>query len=82
MGWQWVSGCGTDAAPYFRIFNPLLQEKKFDPENLYTKKWLKNFDSYSEEGKYDLLENENTMRPIIDLGKSRNIALESFSNIK
>jgi deoxyribodipyrimidine photo-lyase len=82
MGWQWVSGCGTDAAPYFRIFNPLLQEKKFDPENLYTKKWLKNFDSYSEEGKYDLLENENTMRPIIDLGKSRNIALERFSNIK
>jgi deoxyribodipyrimidine photolyase len=60
----------------------LLQEKKFDPENLYTKKWLKNFDSYSEEGKYDLLENENTMRPIIDLGKSRNIALERFSNIK
>ena len=33
MGWQWVSGCGTDAAPYFRIFNPILQAEKFDPDN-------------------------------------------------
>lgn len=37
--WQWVAGCGTDAAPYFRIFNPILQSKKFDPDGDYIKHW-------------------------------------------
>ena len=40
MGWQWVSGTGIDAAPYFRIFNPTLQGEKFDTEGGYIKKWL------------------------------------------
>jgi deoxyribodipyrimidine photo-lyase len=40
LGWQWVGGCGADAAPYFRIFNPTLQGQKFDPEGNYVKKWL------------------------------------------
>ena len=39
-GWQWVAGCGADAAPYFRIFNPILQGEKFDKEGEYVKKWL------------------------------------------
>ncbi len=39
-GWQWVAGCGADAAPYFRIFNPILQGEKFDKEGAYVKKWL------------------------------------------
>ena len=82
MGWQWVSGCGTDAAPYFRIFNPLLQEKKFDPDSIYTKKWLKNFNLYSNGDEKDLLSNNNLIKPIVDLGASRNIALERFSKIK
>jgi deoxyribodipyrimidine photo-lyase len=38
--WQWVAGCGADAAPYFRIFNPTTQAQKFDPEGLYVKKWV------------------------------------------
>lgn len=38
--WQWVAGCGADAAPYFRIFNPSLQSQKFDPEGQYIKKWV------------------------------------------
>lgn len=38
--WQWVAGCGTDAAPYFRIFNPESQQKKFDPDYDYVKKWV------------------------------------------
>ena len=45
-GWQWVAGCGADAAPYFRIFNPILQGEKFDKEGVYVRKWvpeLKNF---------------------------------------
>ncbi|MCC6463533.1 MAG: deoxyribodipyrimidine photo-lyase [Saprospiraceae bacterium] len=39
-GWQWAAGCGTDAAPYFRIFNPAEQTKKFDPEHQYIRRWV------------------------------------------
>jgi deoxyribodipyrimidine photo-lyase len=39
-GWQWTAGTGTDAAPYFRIFNPILQSKKFDPQGHYIRHWL------------------------------------------
>jgi deoxyribodipyrimidine photo-lyase len=39
-GWQWTAGTGTDAAPYFRIFNPLLQSRKFDPNGDYIRKWI------------------------------------------
>lgn len=38
--WQWVAGCGADAAPYFRVFNPVLQGKKFDPEGVYIKRYV------------------------------------------
>ncbi len=40
MGWQWVAGCGPDAAPYFRIFNPQTQREKFDPGEVYLRRWL------------------------------------------
>lgn len=40
LGWQWVAGCGADAAPYFRIFNPVLQGEKFDPQGHYVKRWV------------------------------------------
>ncbi|MES2559152.1 MAG: deoxyribodipyrimidine photo-lyase [Bacteroidota bacterium] len=39
-GWQWAAGCGTDAAPYFRVFNPTLQAEKFDKEGMYVRKWV------------------------------------------
>ena len=42
--WQWVAGCGVDAAPYFRIFNPEEQQKKFDKEFQFIKKWIPNYD--------------------------------------
>jgi deoxyribodipyrimidine photo-lyase len=42
-GWQWAAGCGCDAAPYFRIFNPSLQQKKFDPDGTYIKRWLPDY---------------------------------------
>jgi deoxyribodipyrimidine photo-lyase len=42
-GWQWAAGCGTDAAPYFRIFNPESQLKKFDPKCRYVQKWVPEF---------------------------------------
>lgn len=40
LGWQWVAGCGADAAPYFRIFNPVTQGEKFDPEGKYVRQWV------------------------------------------
>ncbi len=39
-GWQWVAGTGTDAAPYFRIFNPTTQGQKFDPDGVYVRRWV------------------------------------------
>ena len=39
-GWQWAAGCGTDAAPYFRVFNPVLQSKRYDPEGLYIRRFV------------------------------------------
>lgn len=44
-GWQWIAGTGTDAAPYFRIFNPILQGKKFDPEGAYIRQWIPELES-------------------------------------
>lgn len=40
LGWQWAAGCGADAAPYFRIFNPTLQGKKFDHDGEYVRRWI------------------------------------------
>jgi len=40
MGWQWVAGCGVDAAPYYRLFNPVVQSQKFDAEGVYLRNWL------------------------------------------
>jgi deoxyribodipyrimidine photo-lyase len=40
LGWQWTTGCGADAAPYFRVFNPVLQGRKFDPDGLYVRRWV------------------------------------------
>ncbi|MBE0564544.1 MAG: FAD-binding domain-containing protein, partial [Krumholzibacteria bacterium] len=40
MGWQWTAGCGADAAPFFRVFNPTLQGRKFDPDGAYVRRWV------------------------------------------
>lgn len=91
FGWQWIAGCGLDAAPYFRIFNPITQSEKFDPSGRYIKKFvpeLKNLDK-----KYIhtpwlapplLLQAANITLgktyplPIVDHSKMRNKALEAF----
>jgi deoxyribodipyrimidine photo-lyase len=46
-GWQWASGSGCDAAPYFRVFNPRLQTEKFDKQLQYIRKWIPELDSLS-----------------------------------
>ena len=45
-GWQWAAGCGCDAAPYFRVFNPYLQTEKFDKEGTYIRKWVPELDAF------------------------------------
>jgi deoxyribodipyrimidine photo-lyase len=79
MNWQWVAGCGTDAAPYFRIFNPMLQAEKFDPQGIYRKKWLPCLSHLSPK---DLQEPWGKVPlyplPIIDLNVSRRKALALF----
>jgi deoxyribodipyrimidine photo-lyase len=40
LGWQWTAGCGADAAPYFRVFAPVLQGRKFDPDGAYVRRWV------------------------------------------
>ncbi|MDB5135450.1 MAG: deoxyribodipyrimidine photo-lyase [Mucilaginibacter sp.] len=66
-GWQWAAGSGTDAAPYFRIFNPGSQLKKFDPELAYIKKWVPEYADFS---KYP--------KPIIDHAFARERCLKAF----
>ena len=66
-GWQWAAGSGTDAAPYFRIFNPDAQLKKFDPELKYIKKWVPEYADFS---KYP--------KPIVDHAFARERCLKTF----
>lgn len=65
-GWQWAAGCGTDAAPYFRIFSPDAQQKRFDPQFIYIKKWIPELDTPD----YPL--------PIVDHKMARARCLEVF----
>ncbi|GAA1221680.1 deoxyribodipyrimidine photo-lyase [Rhodoglobus aureus] len=68
--WQWVAGSGADAAPYFRVFNPGLQQKKFDPTGEYVARWI------PELGTADYPD------PIVDLAETRREALEAYSAVK
>lgn len=66
-GWQWASGSGCDAAPYFRVFNPALQTEKFDPKAEYIRKWVPEF---SDPWKYG--------KPIVEHSFARNRAIETY----
>ncbi len=65
-GWQWAAGCGTDAAPYFRIFNPTSQMDKFDKERKYIKKWVKEWGT------------ETYPEPIVDHKMARERCLKTY----
>lgn len=64
--WQWVAGCGADAVPYFRIFNPTLQAQKFDPKGDYVRKWIPEIGT------------DNYPEPVVDHAASRKLALEMY----
>lgn len=64
--WQWAAGTGCDAAPYFRIFNPAAQQKKFDPENEYVRRWVPEFDK------------STYPQPIVEHNFARERAIEAY----
>ena len=89
--WQWVAGCGADAAPYFRIFNPVTQGKKFDPDGAYVRRFVPELadlpDKYIQ-NPFDappaVLESagvrlgDNYPEPVVDLKQSRQAALDAY----
>jgi deoxyribodipyrimidine photo-lyase len=93
--WQWVAGCGVDAAPYFRIFNPVTQGQKFDSTGKYTRAFVPELDRMPDrflfnpwEAPPDVLRSagvilgETYPHPVVDLKVSREQALEAYAQIK
>ncbi|WP_404611901.1 cryptochrome/photolyase family protein [Rhodanobacter hydrolyticus] len=84
LGWQWVAGCGADAAPYFRVFNPHTQAAKFDPEAAYLKRWLPELAKLPTKLLHepwrdpDALTNCGYPAPIVDLSATREAALRQW----
>lgn len=82
-GWQWSSSTGTDAAPYFRIFNPMLQSKRFDPEGIYIRRYVPELRGLSNEDIHapwesPLTKPANYPLPIIDHATAKDRAVEVF----
>jgi deoxyribodipyrimidine photo-lyase len=93
--WQWTAGSGADAAPYFRIFNPILQGKKFDPDGSYTKKYVPELKHLPKKYLFEPWEADDAIlkesgidygvnypKPIVSVADSRDIALQAFDKIK
>ena len=93
--WQWVAGCGADAAPYFRIFNPVLQGEKFDPRGDYVRKWVPELARLPDQFIHKPWEaprlvlqaagvelGRNYPHPLVDHGAARDKALAAFQEIK
>ncbi|MGH8419919.1 MAG: deoxyribodipyrimidine photo-lyase [Pseudomonas sp.] len=86
-GWQWSSSTGTDSSPYFRIFNPLSQSERFDPEGLFIKKWvpeladLNKRDIHAPTASGGLFAVDGYPAPIVDLKSSRERALTAFKSL-
>jgi deoxyribodipyrimidine photo-lyase len=95
LGWQWVAGCGADAAPYFRVFNPVLQGEKFDPLGSYVRRWVPELARVPQKWIHRPWEApEGVLResgvglgkdyphPIVDLKASRQRALDVWARVK
>jgi deoxyribodipyrimidine photo-lyase len=92
--WQWIAGCGADAAPYFRIFNPVSQGRKFDPRGVYVRRFLPEIAGLSDKFLHNPWEAPKAMlaevgiklgsnypQPMVDLKASRERALDAFRRI-
>lgn len=89
--WQWVAGCGADAAPYFRIFNPVLQSKKFDPDGTYIRRWVPELSALKGEVIHAPWEASNAATiyakinyppPVVNHSEARIQALDYYSQLK
>jgi deoxyribodipyrimidine photo-lyase len=86
-GWQWTAGCGTDASPYFRVFNPVLQGQKFDPRGAYVRKYVPEL-SHIEGPKihepWELIDGYLRGYPerIVDHSRERDESLERLAEIR
>lgn len=85
-GWQWSASTGADSAPYFRVFNPISQSEKFDPDGTFIRRWvpeLSNLDKRDIHNPSDLLRKQlNYPQQIVDLKSSRLRAIAAFSGLK
>ncbi len=84
LGWQWVAGCGTDAAPYFRIFNPVLQSQKFDPHGNYIRQWIPELSGLDNKQIHEPWKYEHGAdypAPIVDLKETRQRALDTYRKL-
>lgn len=86
-GWQWSSSTGTDSSPYFRIFNPLNQSERFDPQGLFIRKWVPELAELNKRDIHDpsalggLFAIDGYPAPIVDLKSSRERALTAFKSL-
>jgi len=86
-GWQWVAGTGTDAAPYFRIFNPAVQGRKFDPDGVYVRRWLPELAGLAGATVHDPSaagegRPSGYPDPIVDHGAERDEALARYAELR
>ena len=95
LGWQWTAGCGADAAPYYRIFNPVLQAERFDPQRAYIRKWIPELANLPDRwihrpwlASASVLRAANVQlgstypKPIVELNRSRNAAMRAYQVIQ
>jgi len=95
MGWQWTAGCGADAAPFFRIFNPVTQGEKFDPAGAYVRKWVPEIAKLPKEfihrpweappllhADCGIVMGETYPWPVVDHKLAREAALDAFEQVK
>ncbi|WP_281648675.1 deoxyribodipyrimidine photo-lyase [Parendozoicomonas sp. Alg238-R29] len=88
-GWQWAASTGTDAAPYFRIFNPVSQSQKFDPQGTFLRKWLPELASVDDKTIHDPAANGSLFydesaypKPLVDHKQARAATIEAFKALK
>ena len=86
-GWQWVAGTGTDASPYFRVFNPVTQGKKFDPAGDYVRRWVPELRHLTGAGVHEPWKHENGYdndyaRPVVDHDEERRETLARYESAR
>jgi deoxyribodipyrimidine photo-lyase len=87
LNWQWVAGCGTDAAPYFRVFNPTTQAKKFDPAGTYIRRHVPELADVTDEHIHEPWSAPDGVPagyppPIVDHAAERKEALDRYALVK